>query len=131
MRMTEETEIKNLKAEIESLKKLIKKNNSTDSALERIASYLDQQAEKPRKEHWGNRNLVVFPKGQKKYLTKKQQKIKELVDTLIETKKLSKTASETAMNTFLENSKIRALDRAGRFWAKMYYKQQYLIFPKG
>lgn len=136
--MTEQTEIKKLKTEINKLKKLIQDQTSEKSRDDKfiaatvasVKEILEQQAQKPKKEKWGDRTLVAFPDGHQSYVTPDQMKVKELVDSLIESNALSTVASETSLNTFFRNDEIQKLDRSTKFWAKQYYKSQYLKFPK-
>lgn len=127
--MVETAEIKKLKSELASLKKLITKQSNETGLVDKIAQVLDRQAEKPKKKLWRGRELTVFPNGGKHYVTPNQKKAKELVDNLIADKKLSTVASEAALNKFLGNAKIQELDRSLKFWAKQYYKTYCWKYP--
>jgi len=123
-------EIKKLKRELAGLKKLITESNSQNVLVEKITQVLDQQAEKPKKQSWRGRELVEFPNGGRYYVTPNQKEAKDLVDSLVASKKLSTIASEAALNNFLGNAKIQQLERSVKFWAKQYYKSHHLKFPK-
>ena len=128
--MTEHNEIESLKAEIEELKSLISQKPKSEDALERIAAYLDKQEKKPKPTKWHNKELIEFPDGKRHYVTEGQKMAKETVDKLIKAKRLSINASEATLNKFLGNAKIRDLPRSLSFWAKQYYKNHYLVYPK-
>lgn len=88
---------------------------------------------KKRKLNWRGRTLTLFPNDEKRYLTPKELETKELIDSLVKTKKFSTTPSVAAMNKFYQNGKIRSLTKEIQHFAKHYYKQYILdwsVFKK-
>lgn len=117
------TETNKSNEKIEMLMQLLaSKPELIDVLLDNILA----EGKKKKKPIWRGRKLILFPNETEQYLTLSQQKVKQLVDELVSTKKLSKKASENAMNRFYGNTKIRGLSKEDRLWAKHYYKQYIL-----
>jgi len=85
-----------------------------------------KEGAKKKKPNWRGRELTLFPNGEYRYLTPSEINAKKIVDDLVKKKTLSTVPSDTALNTFFESGKIRALSKKDRFFAKLYYKQDVL-----
>lgn len=115
-------------------------NNKSNDRLDALVQLLNAKPElvdvlldnllsggkKKKKLNWRGKKLTLFPNDEKRYLTPKELEAKEIVDTLVKAKKLSKTPSVAALNAFFQNGKIRNLSKEIRFFAKHYYKQYIL-----
>ena len=99
-------------------------------SLEMLLDLVLAKGSKKKKPIWRGRTLTTLPNGEHQYLTPPEIHVKNIIDELVATKKLSLIPSEAAMNKFFGNSKIRALSKDDRFFGKHYYKQYILQWGK-
>ncbi len=124
------TEINKSNDRLDALVQLL---NAKPELVDVLLDNLLAGGKKKKKLNWRGKKLTLFPNDEKRYLTPKELEAKQLVDTLVKAKKLSKTPSVAAMNSFFQNGKIRNLSKDIRFFAKHYYKQYILdwsVFKK-